>query len=126
VPGTFEMLSTSLLSFVFIALPHNQWLSLYQLLLVLGLFAITGLFANPNLLTMHRFYRDRISRAYLRTVSTKAMWLEMDDWIRGKDGRGHLHAPYPLINTCLNVLGKGKHIGAKNISFFLRSTVAQT
>ena len=121
VPHFFETWSISILGTKFFPCPEDQWLPVFQLLLVAGVFAISGFFANPNILTMHRFYRDRIARAYLRTVSRKSMWLRLQDWIGGKDGRGNPHAPYPLINTCLNVLGKGKHLGAKTSDYFLLS-----
>lgn len=83
--------------------------------------AVLGFFVNPNLLTMHRFYRDRLASAYL--------------WSAG-EGRWHLrlhqlapalrqwrHAPYPLINTCLNLLGASdrRFKGTQTSDYFLLS-----
>jgi hypothetical protein len=62
-------------------------------------FLLTGFFADPNVLTMHRFYRDRVARAFcgkdLEKIRLSALSCENE-----KDCN---QAPYPLINTCLNV-----------------------
>jgi hypothetical protein len=55
-------------------------------------FAI-GALCKSNLLTMHDSTGSYL-KAYLRTVSMKAMWLEMDDWIReGWAGQPLPHIP---------------------------------
>ncbi|MCX6142368.1 MAG: patatin-like phospholipase family protein [Ignavibacteriales bacterium] len=121
VPGFFETWSICFWGTnLFSGLSHG-WLTCIHLLLVAVVFAFSGLFANPNLLTLHRFYRDRLSGAFLRTVSRKSTRIRLRKWIGEKDGQCNPQSPYPLINTCLNVLGKGKHIGAKTSDYFLLS-----
>ena len=60
---------------------------------------ITGFFANPNVLTMHRYYRDRIASAFLRAAGREGPRLCLHQLA----DRSNCHAPYPLINTCLNL-----------------------
>ncbi len=61
---------------------------------------VLGFFANPNVLSLHRFYRDRLQTAYLmrsegprgKTIALRELWQAV--------------GPYPLVNTCLNVLNE--------------------
>jgi hypothetical protein len=121
VPDFFQNWCINILGTKLFPCSNSHWLTFFQLLLVAIVFAIAGIAANPNILSMHRFYRDRIARAYLRPVSWKAMSRTLRDWMDNKNGENNPHAPYPLINTCLNVLGKGKHVGAKTSDYFLLS-----
>jgi hypothetical protein len=89
----------------------------------LSILIVTGFFANPNILTFHRFYRDALAAAYLSLV-------------RGVDGTFRLFtlnpgatpgewgaAPYPLVNTCLNLLGRDdeKFAGTSTCEHFILS-----
>jgi len=80
---------------------------------------VAGYFANPNALTMHRFYRDRVAEAYLETASPGAARQRLADlgFAPPRD------APYPLVNACLNLLGgdAGTLGGTKNSDYFLFS-----
>jgi hypothetical protein len=78
---------------------------------------VLGVFVNPNVLTMHRFYRDRIGDAYLwRAPRVRLHRLRAN-------GGAWRQAPYPLINTCLNLEGRGdpSFQGARASDYFLLS-----
>ncbi|NPA53428.1 MAG: hypothetical protein GXO21_02030, partial [Aquificae bacterium] len=70
---------------------------------------ILGFFANPNIISLHRFYRMRLK----------------DTFLEGNDF--YLHEfldkkiPYPLINTTLNISGDKRLAGKKSFDFFLLS-----
>jgi hypothetical protein len=79
---------------------------------------VAGCFANPNVLTMHRFYRDRVAEAYLRTAEPRAGRLRLAD-LSLEPPRD---APYPLVNACLNLLGGAEAAsiaGTKTSDYFL-------
>jgi hypothetical protein len=77
---------------------------------------VTGFFANPNLLTLHRFYQDRLRKAYLRDAGTADEGLKLAEIIPETEYWG----PYPLINTCLNLFNqKDKNFtGTKGSDYF--------
>jgi predicted acylesterase/phospholipase RssA len=89
--------------------------------LSLAVLIFTGFFANPNILTMHRFYRDRLAQAYLRTAGEDCSAMRLSGLKPDKSGWGL--APYPLINTCLNALGREdtNFKGTKTCDYFLMS-----
>jgi len=84
---------------------------------------ITGFFANPNLLTLHRFYRDRIATAFMKAAGTGDQALKLHDLVVDGDPNKWHCAPYPLINTCLNLQGAtdDKFKGTKTSDYFLLS-----
>ncbi|HEX8172083.1 MAG TPA: patatin-like phospholipase family protein [Thermoanaerobaculia bacterium] len=81
---------------------------------VLGWVVALGWLADPNLLTMHGFYKARLVRAYMGASNeerAKAKDADISDAVPGDDilltamrntDRG---APYHLINTMLNLVG---------------------
>ncbi len=89
-------------------------------LISLFLLLVTGWFANPNILSLHRFYRDRLAGAFLETAGTGDTGLKLAE-LRPDPGGGW--APYPLINTCLNLfnLADRKFRGTKSSDYFLLS-----
>jgi hypothetical protein len=89
--------------------------------LALVAFAALGFFVNPNLLTMHRFYRDRLAAAYLWPGAQGRRALRLYE-LSPAGGRWR-RAPYPLINTCLNLLGASdpRFKGAQTSDYFLLS-----
>ncbi|MBF0551531.1 MAG: hypothetical protein HQK60_13460 [Deltaproteobacteria bacterium] len=103
-------------------------LTLFLLLIVM---IIIGCFANPNIITFHRFYRDSLADAYLRLrkgVSSKCHLAQLNPGYPRKPGKLNDPkdwgcAPYPLINTCLNLLGqKDKSFaGTKTFEHFVLS-----
>jgi hypothetical protein len=87
------------------------------LALSLGLVIALGWLADPNALSMHQFYRDRLVRAYLgaSNAARRIRLKNISDSVEGDDvllqqmkncQRG---APYHIINTTLN-LAAGRDI----------------
>jgi hypothetical protein len=82
----------------------------------LGWTVAFGWMADPNLLSLHRFYKNRLVRAYMgasnndRTTQEITEVAENDDVFLGDLKNCKNGAPYPLINTTLNLVG-GKDLG---------------
>lgn len=83
-----------------------------------------GFFTNPNALSFHRFYRKQLSDLFLRFSG------KHDNMPLGKmfdaqsDNPKDYLCPYPLINTCLNLMNPGKDAafqGTKTSDYFLLS-----
>lgn len=72
---------------------------------------LAGLFANPNLISMHRFYRDRLAGAFLRAAGKGDRGLKLAEL---RPEAGAAWAPYPLINTCLNLFSLKDKIDKNN------------
>ncbi len=97
----------------------------FQMFLIMFcLFVFTGFFANPNILTMHRFYRDSLAAAFLRGFEN----LRLHQLNNGDHPEDWTSAPYPLINTCLNLSGEAPSdsddkgfMGKKASDYFLLS-----
>ena len=53
---------------------------------------VTGFFADPNLLTLHRFYRDRLRKAYLQAAGTGDEGLNLAEIDPSRD---RIAAPIP-------------------------------
>lgn len=83
-----------------------------------------GFFTNPNALSFHRFYRKQLADLFLQFSGKhnnmhighvfNAQSDELKDYI----------SPYPLINTCLNLMNPGKDAafqGTKTSDYFLLS-----
>lgn len=83
--------------------------------------AALGFLVNPNLLTMHRFYRDRLARAYLRAVAERRLHVRLHQ-LSARAGKWR-RAPYPLINACVNLLGGSdpRFKGTRTSDYFLLS-----
>ena len=83
-----------------------------------------GYFVNPNALSFHRYYRKQLADCFLQFgKSWKNAPLKDVFNIETEDNTGYI-APYPLINTCLNLQapgGKDKFKGAKASDYFLLS-----
>ena len=81
---------------------------------ILGWVVALGWLSDPNLLTMHAFYKARLVRAYMGASNverSKSKDADITDAVAGDDmlltqlrntERG---APYHLINTMLNLVG---------------------
>jgi len=90
-----------------------------QTVFVLG--AVTlflGLFANPNILSSHMFYNFRLKDAYLWFERTPSKIYELS---QGSSAKKWGSAPYPLINTTLNLMGKDNYKGLKSCDYFMFS-----
>lgn len=84
---------------------HAEWW-LYLGGLLLWLY--NYLFVNVNRISLHPFYRDRLTRTFLIAPeqSSKALPLKSADELRlSKLGGARSAAPYHLINTALNLQG---------------------
>ncbi|MBI5917543.1 MAG: hypothetical protein HY842_19415 [Bacteroidetes bacterium] len=97
----------------------------WWLLLAVGLF-LSGYLLNPNSLSFHRYYRKQLADAFL-SHTKKSRNLNLKDvfpqTLEGKM-QADMLAPYPLINTCLNLQNPGgdnKFKGAKASDYFLLS-----
>lgn len=65
-----------------------------------------GLFSNPNVLSMHRFYRDRLADAYINMNGRRENVVKLAQLTQDRQGNSRQWtAPYPLINACLNLQG---------------------
>jgi len=92
---------------------HLDWSSInirsgevsYYLMILFALF-ILGYFANPNALSFHRFYRNQLANAFLSNTNNPNILLRnlIEKGTDQKGNEDYIHAPYPLINTCLNLL----------------------
>jgi hypothetical protein len=90
---------------------------------VLLLFGL-GFITNPNAISFHRYYRKQLADCFLQFSGTWRNTPIKDIFnIESKEKSGYI-APYPLINTCLNLQapnGKDKFKGAKASDYFLLS-----
>ncbi len=96
---------------------------LLALLKMITLFVL-GFYINPNAISLHRFYRKQLSELFLRfSGGFKNIPLKDIFDAKSTDTKQYL-APYPLINTCLNLLSPGgdeKFKGVKANDYFLLS-----
>ncbi|MEW8026630.1 MAG: hypothetical protein AB2809_19765 [Candidatus Thiodiazotropha sp.] len=100
----------------------------------LGVVVVVGFFSNPNVLGLHRFYRNRLADTYIRTGAANPTSFVSDNnktikqrvaqilalplcelWV--ERGPSFPYAPYPLINTCVTLMSEverrndGRHSG---------------
>ena len=89
-----------------------------------GLLFLLGFFTNPNSLSFHRFYRKQLADLFLRFVGEHRNVPLKDVFNANSDEKKDFLAPYPLINTCLNLQNPGggdKFKGSKASDYFLLS-----
>jgi len=101
---------------------HN-YSSISYYFIFIGLIIFVGFYANPNSLSFHRFYRNQLADAYLALVG-KFKNVKIKDLFRTESSNvGDYMAPYPLINTCLNLQSTSdpKFKGAKASDYYLLS-----
>jgi hypothetical protein len=88
-----------------------------------GILLLVSLFLSPNANSLHRLYRDRLSKAFLFKPQSKATGDELPalDVCKLTDLEPQL-APYQLINTALNIQGS-THVNqrGRNADFFMFS-----
>lgn len=87
------------------------------------LFSI-GYFTNPNALSFHRFYRKQLADLFLRFSGPHHNIALKNLFDVSSDKQADYMAPYPLINTCLNLLnpaGDDVFKGTKTSDYFLLS-----
>jgi len=78
---------------------------------------VVGFFANPNILSMHRYYRFRLQDTFLNDKKDQKLHSLIEDSKEGK----YTFAPYPLINTTLNLQADKEISGMKSCDYFLLS-----
>ncbi|MBV6438409.1 MAG: hypothetical protein EPGJADBJ_00031 [Saprospiraceae bacterium] len=85
---------------------------------------VLGFFTNPNALSFHRFYRKQLADLFLQFAGKHKNMALMDVFNAVSDIKTDYIAPYPLINTCLNLQNPGggeKFKGTKASDYFLLS-----
>ncbi len=84
---------------------------------------VLGLFTNPNATSFHRFYRKQLADAFLHFASQNKNIPIKDLCKPDSDRKKDYLAPYPLINTCLNLQSSKdpNFQGAKASDYFLLS-----
>jgi hypothetical protein len=89
-----------------------------------SLLFVLGYTTNPNAISFHRYYRKQLADCFLQFGG---VWhnAPLKDFFNMEtpDNLGYI-APYPLINTCLNLQapnGKDKFKGSKASDYFLLS-----
>lgn len=99
----------------------NDW---WVCLAVIAGFILLGFAANPNGLSFHRFYRKQLADLYLR-FATDFKNHPLHDFFKVDSKReADYLAPYPLINTCMNLqnpTGEDAFKGVKASDYFLLS-----
>jgi hypothetical protein len=87
------------------------------------LLGILGLFTNPNSTSFHRFYRKQLSDAFLNFSGAYRNVLIKDLFQTESEKESDYAAPYPLINTCLNLQASNdpNFKGTKASDYFLLS-----
>jgi|GEM_PF-1072368 len=85
-----------------------------------GAFVSLKWFYNPNVSSMHQFFRDRLSKAYLVRVNEQESYPDhVDDLKMSKLNKEGSSAPYHLINVALNLPGsKADDLRGRNADFF--------
>lgn len=87
-----------------------------------GLYLL-GYVVNPNGISFHRFYRNQLADAFLNEMDVNEnVYLKNLSNVDGEE-KDYM-APYPLINTCLNIQapdGDDKIKGSKASDYFLLS-----
>ncbi|RMG85534.1 MAG: hypothetical protein D6714_05790 [Bacteroidetes bacterium] len=100
----------------------NPKVYLTGLAIFVGLFLL-GFITNPNGVSFHRFYRTQLAEAFLHDTGDCEN-LPLKELSKLTDEEKDYFAPYPLINTCLNIQspeGDDKIKGAKASDYFLLS-----
>lgn len=83
-----------------------------------------GYFTNPNALSFHRYYRKQLADLFLRFSGIHYNMPLASVFNANSDKKADYLAPYPLINTCLNLLNpSGDEVfkGTKTSDYFILS-----
>lgn len=104
-------------TYFFLGLPALIWIALILLLF--------GLFINTNRISLHHFYRDRLSKAYIiirKRKSNDREEIAQNEALILRDLHMHHNGPYHLINATLNVPGsRNRYLRGRGADFFLFS-----
>ena len=108
--------------------PRLSWADMWStsddlpfLTLGIVLFLVNAVFVNVNLTSIHGFYRDRLSKAYLIKVEDGRIESN-DQLLLSELSRPGSPAPYHLINVALNLQGvSDAELRGRETGFFLLS-----
>lgn len=93
----------------------------YFLIAAVITFFISRLFYNVNQTSIHPFYRDRLSKAFLFTINEETKQVQHNDGQKLQSLETH-NGPYHLINTTLNINGNGNvNLQGRHADFFIFS-----
>jgi Patatin-like phospholipase len=87
------------------------WTALLLAAVLIGCVIAFGWLTDPNLVSLHGFYKARIARAYLGASNTGRSNEEITDAVPGDDiplkevWNHDIGGPYHLINTSINLVG---------------------
>jgi Patatin-like phospholipase len=100
-----------------------QGTNLYFTLLIAVLFLIASLVIDTNRISLHHFYRDRLSEAYIIKVDQQNKEILSNEPLRISELHEHSNgAPYHLINTTLNVpASKDRYLRGRGADLFFFS-----
>lgn len=91
-------------------------------LTAVALLVYTHVFVDVNQHSGHRFWRDRLSRAFLRAPGTAGVLDHVDGLALSQLGQPGSEAPYHLLNTTLNLQGDREMVNrARYGDFFVFS-----
>ncbi|MCB0629761.1 MAG: patatin-like phospholipase family protein [Lewinella sp.] len=110
-----------LINFSSLRVPHIP--DFAQKLVIGVLLILLGFFANPNASSFHRFYRKQLADAFMKFSGTNRNVLLKDLCQVDSAQQADFLAPYPLINTCLNLQSSSdpNFQGTKASDYFLLS-----
>lgn len=96
---------------------------LYFMLLIAAVFLIASLVIDTNRISLHHFYRDRLSEAYIIKVDRKKDKIVSNEPLRMSElHKKHNGVPYHLINTTLNVpASNDRYLRGRGADLFLFS-----
>jgi hypothetical protein len=95
-----HILNRAVISRSIVIMP-DQWFRLYLFLGAFGLFVVAALLLDPNLTSIHGYYRQQLANAYIEPVDglgRRIPLCRLETSVKG--------APYLLINATLNLFGK--------------------
>lgn len=102
----------------------SQGVGLLDALLKMITLFVLGFYNNPNAISFHRYYRKQLADLFLRFADGCQNLPLKDVFDANAADPKQFLAPYPLINTCLNLQNPGgdeKFKGAKASDYFLLS-----
>ena len=119
----FGLVTPAVLVLVYVQLSYwlvrHRW-NLSMLIAAVVLIALTWRVYDVNLTSLHGFYRDRLSKAFLfRLDSVDAVANDLQP-LANLNGQGTC-APYHLINAAVNLQGSGFSSATRNADFFVFS-----
>lgn len=117
----FALVLITLLSFQGMHSP--DWDKLFPAALISILLIVLGFFTNPNATSFHRFYRKQLADTFLHFTGYYRNVLLHELFAMDTEKESDKLAPYPLINTCLNLqaVNDQNFKGTKTNDYFLLS-----